>query len=207
MLKTTAAQINNALTSVQDKINPYEPQDMRAVLDNQKDALKDLMTKNALLVAENSQLRSHLSLMPVQYRDFATKLQATNSPIYLNQRADPKVIVPRSNHATGGEIVLTGAPMSHPSVQEYLRDARYTSLTHAQAAMDRAFKLRDKLLTDKGTYRIPFKESALTHYGAVPHATTESVDRSSGSALAPLSSESSLATRRKSSNSIRPVSS
>jgi hypothetical protein len=31
--------------------------------------------------------------------------------------------------------------------------------------MDRAFKLRSKLLTDKGTYRIPFKESALTHYG------------------------------------------
>jgi hypothetical protein len=182
MLKTTATQINNALASVQDKINPYEPQDMRAVLDNQKDALKDLLTKNALLVAENSQLRSHLSLMPVQYRDFATKLQATNSPIYLNQRADPKVIVPRSNHTTGGEIVLTGAPMPHPSVQEYLRDAMYTSLTHAQAAMDRAFKLRSKLLTDKGTYRIPFNDSALTHYGAMPHATTESVDRSSGGA-------------------------
>jgi hypothetical protein len=123
MLKATAAQINNALASVQEKINPYEPQDMRAVLDNQKDALKDLLTKNAILVVENSQLRSHLSLMPVQYCDFATKLQATNSPIYLNQRADPKVIVPRSNHTTGGEIVLTGAPMSHPSVQEYLRDA------------------------------------------------------------------------------------
>ena len=74
--------------------------------------------------------------------------------------------------------------MSHPSVQEFLRDARYTSLTHAQAAMDRAFKLRSKLLTDKGTYRIPFKDSSLTHYGAVPHATTESVDRSSGGAPA-----------------------
>ncbi len=48
-------------------------------------------------------------------------------------------------------------------------------------------------MTDKGTYRIPFKESALTHYGTVPYATTESIDRSSGSALAPLSSESSLA--------------
>jgi hypothetical protein len=186
MLKATAAQINNALSSVQEKINPYEPQDMRAVLDNQKDALKDLLTKNTILVAENSQLRSHFSFMPVQYRDFATNLQATNSPIYPNQRADPKVIVPRSNHTTGGELVLAGAPISHPSVQEYLtlRDARYTSLTSAQAAMDRAFKLRSKLLTDKGTYRIPFKESALTHYGTVPYATTESVDRSSGGALA-----------------------
>jgi hypothetical protein len=72
--------------------------------------------------------------------------------------------------------------MSHPSVQEYLRDAKYTSLASAQAAVDKAFKLRSKLLTDKGTYRIPFKDSALTHYGAVPHATTESVDRSSGGA-------------------------
>ncbi len=67
MLKATVAQINNALTSVQEKINPYEPQDMRAVLDSQKDAPKDLLTKNAILVAENSQLRSHLSFMPVQY--------------------------------------------------------------------------------------------------------------------------------------------
>jgi hypothetical protein len=81
MLKATAAQINNALASVQEKINPYEPQDMRAVLDNQKDALKDFLTKNAILVAENSQLRSHLSFMLVQYRDFATNLQATNSPL------------------------------------------------------------------------------------------------------------------------------
>jgi hypothetical protein len=129
MLKATAAQINNALASVQEKTNPYEPQDMRAVLDNQKDALKDLLTKNAILVAEISQLRSHLSFMPVQYHDFATNLQATNNPIYLNQRADPKVIVPRSNHTSGGEIVLAPAPMSHPSVQECLRDAGYTSLT------------------------------------------------------------------------------
>jgi hypothetical protein len=128
--------------------------------------------------------------MPVQYRDFATNLQATNNPIYLNQRRDPKVIVPRSNHTSGGEIVLAPAPMSHPSV-ECLRDARYTSLAiSAQAATDRAFKLRSKLLTDKSTYRIPFKESALTHYGTVPHATTESVDRSSSSTIAPLPSTS-----------------
>jgi hypothetical protein len=155
MLKANAAQINNALASVQDKINPNEPQDMRAVLDNQKDALKDLLTKNAILVAENSQLRSHLSFMPVQYRDFATNLQATNNPLYLTQRRYPKVIVSRSNHASGGEFVLVPAPMSHPSVQECLRDARYTTIAGVQAATDRAFKLRIKLLTGKGTYRIP----------------------------------------------------
>jgi hypothetical protein len=135
---------------------------VRAVLDNQKDAPKNLLTKNAILVAENSQLRSHLSLMSVQYRDFATYLQATNNPIYLNQRRDPKVIVPRSNHTSGGEIVLSPAPMAHPSVQDCLRDARYPTLAGAQAATERAFKLRSKLLTDKGTYRIPFKESAPT---------------------------------------------
>jgi hypothetical protein len=163
MLKATAAQINNALASVQEKINPYEPQDMRAVLDNQKHALKDLLTKNAILVTENSQLRSHISFMPVQYRDFAANLQATNSPIYLNQRADPKVIVPRSNHTTGGEIVLAGAPMSHPSVQEYLRDARYTSLTSAQAAMDRAFDNSDSQHMS-GALSPPGQRSAPDHY-------------------------------------------
>jgi hypothetical protein len=130
--------------------------------------------------------------MPVQYRDFATNLQAANNPISIRGVTLRYVIVPRSNHTSGSEIVLAPAPMSHPSVQECLCDARYTSLASAQAATDRAFKLRSKLLTDKGTYRIPFKESALTHYGTVPHATTESVDRGSNSALAPLPSGNSF---------------
>jgi hypothetical protein len=56
MLKADASQINNALATAQGKRNPYDPQDMRVVLDNQKNALKDFLTKNAILVAENSQL-------------------------------------------------------------------------------------------------------------------------------------------------------
>jgi hypothetical protein len=64
MLKSNASQINNALANAQEKVIPYDPQDMRAVLDNQKGVLKDLLTKNAILICANSQLRIHLSLMP-----------------------------------------------------------------------------------------------------------------------------------------------
>jgi hypothetical protein len=51
-------------------------------------------------------------------------MQTSNHQAYLAQRNDPKVIVPRDNHAYGAEITLTHAPMSHPSVQAYLRDAQ-----------------------------------------------------------------------------------
>ncbi len=62
---------------------------------------------------------------------------------------------------------MTNAPMSHPSVQEYLRDAKYTSYMHAKATLEQGFKLRARISTDKGTACIPFKESALTQYGRI----------------------------------------
>jgi hypothetical protein len=146
-----------------EKINPYEVSDMRRVLQTQTGALHNLQNTNAVLVAENSKLRMHLSLMPVQYRDFAANMQASNHQAYLAQHTDPKVIVLRDNHANGGEITLMHAPMSHPSVQSYLRDAQYTSIGEAKA-IERSFQLRARLRENKDTARIPLKQLALTHY-------------------------------------------
>jgi hypothetical protein len=56
-------------------ITAYDVNDMRAVLQSQKIALEDALTKNAWLVAENSELRMHLSFMPIEYRDYVEQLQ------------------------------------------------------------------------------------------------------------------------------------
>ncbi len=164
LLHANALQIGNALLTVQEKINPYDVDDMRHVLLAQKETFQDLTNKNAVLVTENSQLRMHLSFVPVQYRDFVANLQATNDVLYTTQRRDPKVIIPRDDHTAGGNISLTHAPMSHPAVQECLRDAKYTSFQHAKAVLDKGFQLRARICTDKGTARIAFKDSALTQY-------------------------------------------
>jgi hypothetical protein len=107
--------------------------------------------------------------MPVQYRDFAAKMQASNHQVYLVQRTDPKVIVPRDNHANGGEITLIHTPMSHPSVQAYLRDVQYTSVREAKTMLERSFQLRARLTENNKTARIPLKQSALTHYEEQPY--------------------------------------
>ena len=164
LLHANALQVGSALRTVQDKINPYDVDDMRRVLMAQKETFQDLTNKNAVLVTENSELRMHLSFMPVQHRDFVANLQATCDPLYTAQRRDPKVIIPRDDHMAGGNIVLTHAPMSHPAVQECLRDAKYTSFQHAKAVLDKGFQLRARICTDKGTARIAFKDSALTQY-------------------------------------------
>jgi hypothetical protein len=114
LLHANAFQIGNALRTVQEKINPYDVDDMRHVLLGQKETFQDLTNKNAVLVTENSQLRMHLSFMPVQFRDFVANLQATNDVLYTTQRRDLKVIIPRDDHMAGGNITLTHAPMSHP---------------------------------------------------------------------------------------------
>ncbi len=129
LLHANALQIGNALLTAQEKMNPYDVDDMRHVLLSQKETFQDLTNKNAVLVTENSQLRMHLSFMPVQYRDFVANIQATNDVLYTTQRRDPRVIIPRDDHMAGGNISLTHAPMSHPAVQECLRDAKYTSIT------------------------------------------------------------------------------
>ncbi len=105
--------------------------------------------------------------MPVEYRDFVANIQATNGALYTSQRRDPKVIIPRDDHTAGGNIALASAPMSHESVQECLRDAKYTSFQHAKAVLDKSFQLRARICTDKGMARIAFKDSVLTQYGKI----------------------------------------
>ena len=105
--------------------------------------------------------------MPVEYRDFVANIQATNGALYTSQRRDPKVIIPRDDHTAGVNIALASAHMSHASVQECLRDAKYTSFQHAKAVLDKGFQLRARICTDKGTARIAFKDSALTQYGEI----------------------------------------
>jgi hypothetical protein len=146
---------------------PYDVDDMRHVLLGQKETFQDLTNKNAVLVTENSRLRMHLSFMPVQYRDFVANIQATNGVLYTSQKRDPKVIIPLDDHMAEDNIALTNAPMSHPSVQECLRDAKYTSFQHAKAVLDKSFQMRARICNDKGTARIAFKDSALTQYGEI----------------------------------------
>jgi hypothetical protein len=66
----------NAMREATDSITTYDVNDMRAVLQSQKIALEDALAKNALLVAENSELRMHLSFMQIEYRDHVEQLQA-----------------------------------------------------------------------------------------------------------------------------------
>jgi hypothetical protein len=89
-----------ATTKLADKITPYDTNDMRKVLGSQKEKLHDVLAKNALLVTENSELRMHLSFVPVEYRDFISGLQGTNHEHYRNQGSDPKVIIPDTGHLT-----------------------------------------------------------------------------------------------------------
>jgi hypothetical protein len=104
-----------------------------------------------MLAGQNSELRMHLSYMPVEYRDFVTKLQKDNNPKYHDQRRNPKVIVPESFHKDGYAndltIELEDAPLAHSAVQFCLRDAQYATLGEARRGMERGVKLRDYVQT------------------------------------------------------------
>ena len=76
-----------ATTKLTEKLTPYDTNDMRKVLGSQKETLHDVLAKNALLVTENSELRMHMSFVPVEYRDFISGLQNTNHEYYRNQRS------------------------------------------------------------------------------------------------------------------------
>jgi hypothetical protein len=101
-----------ATTKLTDKITPYDTNEMRKVLESQKEKLHDVLAKNALLVTENSELRMHLSFVPEEHRDFISGLQGTNHEYYRNQRSDPKVIIPDTDHLNNqSPIRLANAPM------------------------------------------------------------------------------------------------
>jgi hypothetical protein len=167
LLLENNAQINRALEATKDSINPYDAKDIKSVLSKHKDSLKDLVTKNALLVAENSKLRMYLLFMPVQYRDFAAHQQQTNSALYQDQRREPKAITPSDAHLKGGEIRCAPAPMSHPSVQECMRDTVYSTLDQSKATFDQALKLKKRLTEDSSTKRIPLKATAVTKHDTI----------------------------------------
>ena len=155
MLDQNRLLFRNAMREVTDNITAYDVNDMRAVLQSQKVALEDALTKNALLVAENSELRMYMSFMPIEYRDHVEHLQAKDGQLYRNQRREPQVIIPDTDHKIGSPIDMEDAPMANRHVQFALRDAQYTTLGEARAQMDRGFALKAKLTTDKATLVYP----------------------------------------------------
>ncbi len=72
-------------------------------------------------------------------------MQSSNHQQYRQQRVTPKAIVPNTDHKEGlADIELEDAPMSHPSVQFFFRDAQYSTLTEARNQMDKDFALRQR---------------------------------------------------------------
>jgi hypothetical protein len=112
MLNKNRDIIRNAVREVSDSITPYSVSDMDNVLTSQKKLMDDVIAKNALLVSENSELRMHMSFMPVEYWDYVKNLQKSNHQEYRNQRKTPQVIIPETDHKDGGSIEMGNAPMT-----------------------------------------------------------------------------------------------
>ena len=120
--------------------------------------VREVLTKNAQLVTENSELRMHMSFMPVEYRDYVKNMQSSNHQQYRKQRVTPKVIVPNTDHKEGiADIELEDAPMTHPSVQHYFRDAQYTTLNEARNQMDKGFALRQRQTSEPYKLEAPWR--------------------------------------------------
>jgi hypothetical protein len=144
-----------------ETITPYDVQDMKRLLESQKVMIREALTKNAQLVTENSELRMHMSFMPVEYRDYLKNMQASNHRQYRQQRATPRVIVPNTDHKEGlADIEVEDAPMSHPSVQFLFRDAQYSTLAEARSNMDKGFALRKRQSDDSTKREAPWRLDA-----------------------------------------------
>jgi hypothetical protein len=151
--------VSFATTKLADKITQYDTNDMRKVLESQKQNLYDVLAKNALLVTENSELRMHMSFVPVEYRDYISGLQGTNHEYYRNQRSDPKIIIPDTGHLNSqSPIRLMNAPMAHPSVIAMFRDARYETFFDVHKVYEKGFALRARITENVDTKRIPKTE-------------------------------------------------
>jgi hypothetical protein len=153
--------IGFAITKVAEKITPYDTNDMRKVLELQKERSRDILSKNALHVTENSELRMHLSFMPVEYRDFVSGYQNTNHESYRHQRDEPKVIIPDTGHILDSQtpIRLMNAPMTHPSVITMFRDAQYETFFESKKALEKGFALRSRITENVDTNRLPKSEA------------------------------------------------
>ena len=83
--------LRNSVREATDSITTYDVNDMRAVLQSQKIALEDALTKNVLLVAENSELRMHLSFMPssiaTMWNNFRQKITSCIATNDANRRS------------------------------------------------------------------------------------------------------------------------
>ncbi len=96
--------------------------------------------------------------MPVEYRDYVKNMQTSNHQQYRKQRVTPKVIVPNTDHKEGlVNIELEDAPMSHPSVQHFFRDAQYSTLAEARNIMDKGFALRKRQAADYPKREAPWR--------------------------------------------------
>jgi hypothetical protein len=171
MLDQNRKAIRGSLMESCETITPYDVQDMKRLLESQKIMVREVLTKNAQLVTENSELRMHMSFMPVEYRDYVKNMQSSNHQQYRKQRVAPKVIVPNTDHKEGVvDIELEDAPMSHPSVQHYFRDAQYTTLNEARNQMEKGFALRQRQTSEPYKLEAPWRV-----YQAPPSTSAKSM--------------------------------
>jgi hypothetical protein len=181
MLERNRKLIHNSLMESCETITPYDTLDMKKVLESQKVMMNEVLTKNAQLVTENSELRMHMSFMPVEYRDYVKNMQASNHQQYRKQRVTPRVIVPNTDHKEGlVDIELEDAPMAHPSVQYFFRDAQYSTLTEARNQMEKGFALRKRQAAD-----IPKREAPWRVDPPPPSVPTPPKTRTSGKSVTP----------------------
>ncbi len=99
MLDQNRKELRGSWQEACETITTFDISDMKRILESQKVMIREALTKNAQLVTENSELRMHLSFMPVEYRDYVKNMQASNHQQYRQlQRVSPKVIVPNTDH-------------------------------------------------------------------------------------------------------------
>jgi hypothetical protein len=147
IMKQNHNVISNMLVEATKNITEFDVHDMNALMASQKEALQNALDQNAMLAGQNSELRMHLSFMPVEYRNFITKLQKSDNPKYRDQRRNPKVMVSeifnKDGYANDFTIELEDSPLAHSAVQFCLRNAQYASLADARRGLERGVKLCD----------------------------------------------------------------
>jgi hypothetical protein len=65
IMKQNQDVISNMLLEATKSITEFDVHDMQALMITQKEALQNALDQNAMLTGQNSELRMHLSFMPV----------------------------------------------------------------------------------------------------------------------------------------------
>ena len=60
MLDKNHDAIRHLIREASDSITPYDVNNMKKVLESQKQMISDVLAKNEILVSENSELRMHM---------------------------------------------------------------------------------------------------------------------------------------------------